>query len=119
MIDKKRAKQRRAARGRYKAKDLGKKRICITRSSKHISAQLLSEDGGTVLAASSTMAKDLRGDIKYSGNCDAAKLVGADLAKKAVANGHTDNLAFDCSGNKYHGRVKALADAAREGGMNF
>ena len=119
MINKKSARLRRARRSRFKAKDLRKMRICVTKSSQHIYVQLLNEDSNEVLVSSSTVAKDLRGSIKYSGNCDAAKLVGSDLAKKAVAKGLTDNLAFDCSGNKYHGRIKALAEAARAGGLNF
>ena len=81
-------------------------------------AQVIDADGAKVVAAASTLSKDLRGAVKYSGNVDAAAQVGKAIAEKATAAGVSE-VAFDRSGFKYHGRVKALADAAREGGLKF
>ncbi len=86
------------------------------RSSQHIYAQVIAADGGKVLASASTLDKDLREGA--TGNIDAAKKVGQLVAERAKAAGVTQ-VAFDRSGFKYHGRVKALADAAREGGLEF
>ncbi|ABP78497.1 50S ribosomal protein L18 [Stutzerimonas stutzeri A1501] len=91
-------------------------RLCVHRSSQHIYAQVLSADGGKVLASASTLDKELRDGA--TGNVDAAKKVGQLVAERAKAAGVTQ-VAFDRSGFKYHGRVKALADAAREGGLEF
>jgi large subunit ribosomal protein L18 len=88
----------------------------VYRSSQHIYAQVLSADGGKVLASASTLDKELRDAA--TGNVDAAKKVGQLVAERAKAAGVTQ-VAFDRSGFKYHGRVKALADAAREGGLEF
>ena len=97
-------------------RELGATRLSVTRTPRHIYAQVLSADGGTVLAQASTLEKDLRSDA--TGNTDAAAKVGALVADRAKAAG-VSNVAFDRSGYKYHGRIKALADAAREGGLEF
>ena len=116
MIDKKTARIRRGKRARAKIRELEVNRLCINRTPNHIYAQVISPCGGQVLATASTVEKDLRGDA--TGNIDAAGKVGALIAERAKAAGIT-SVAFDRSGFKYHGRVKALADAAREGGLEF
>ena len=107
---------RRARKARLKMRELEAVRLCVYRSSQHIYAQVLSADGGKVLASASTLDKELRDGA--TGNVDAAKKVGQLVAERAKAAGVTQ-VAFDRSGFKYHGRVKALADAAREGGLEF
>ena len=116
MSEKKDARLRRARRARAKIRELGAARLAIHRTPRHIYAQLISGDGSQVLASASTLDKDLRSG--KTGNADAAKAVGALIAERAKAAGITQ-VAFDRSGFKYHGRVKALADAAREGGLEF
>ena len=116
MITKKGSRIRRARSTRMKIRELGAVRLCVNRSSKHIYAQIISADGGTVVAQASTLDKDLRGDA--TSNIDAAKKVGALVAARATSAGIT-KVAFDRSGFQYHGRIKALADAAREGGLEF
>ena len=116
MNDKKSSRQRRARRGRMKMRELGATRLSVTRTPRHIYAQVLSADGGTVLAQASTLEKALRSD--GTGNTDAAAKVGALVADRAKAAG-VSSVAFDRSGYKYHGRIRALADAAREGGLEF
>jgi large subunit ribosomal protein L18 len=118
MISKKASRLRRSKRTRAKIKELAVNRLCINRTPRHIYAQIISPCGSKVLASASTLDKELRPELKYSGNADAAAKVGELIAKRAaVAN--IKDVAFDRSGFKYHGRIKALADAAREGGMNF
>ena len=90
-------------------------RLNVFRSAKHIYAQLIDDVAGVTLCAASTVEKDMEG---YGGNCEAAKKVGMKLAEKAKAKGISD-VVFDRSGYVYHGRVAALADGAREGGLNF
>jgi large subunit ribosomal protein L18 len=90
----------------------------VHRSSKHIYAQVIDDVKGATLAAASSLEKDLRGSIKTGANVDAAKAVGKLLAQRAVEKGVTD-VVFDRGGYLYHGRIKALADAAREGGLKF
>ena len=107
---------RRAKRGRMKIRELGATRLSVTRTPKHIYAQVTSPDGGTVLAQASTLDSSLRDGA--TGNADAAAKVGALIADRAKQVGVTE-VAFDRSGYKYHGRVKALAEAAREGGLEF
>ncbi len=97
-------------------RELGVTRLSVTRTPRHIYAQVLSADGGTVLAQASTLEKDLRSDA--TGNTEAAAKVGALVADRAKAAG-VSSVAFDRSGFKYHGRIKALADAARAGGLEF
>ena len=116
MSDKKQTRLRRARRARAKIRELGVTRLSIHRTPRHIYAQLISGDGAKVLASASTLDKDLRSG--KTGNADAAKAVGALIAERGKAAGVTQ-VAFDRSGFKYHGRVKALADAAREGGLEF
>ena len=116
MNEKKRSRHRRARRGRMKMREQGVTRLSVTRTPRHIYAQVLSADGGTVLAHASTLEKDLRDGT--TGNVDAATKVGALIADRAKQVG-VSQVAFDRSGYKYHGRVKALADAAREGGLEF
>src|SRR5687767_4277957 len=116
MSDKKQTRLRRARRARAKIRELGVTRLSIHRTPRHIYAQLISGDGAQVLASASTLDKDLRSG--KTGNADAAKAVGALIAERAKAAGICQ-VAFDRSGFKYHGRIKALADAAREGGLEF
>ena len=116
MSEKKQTRLRRARRARAKIRELGAARLTIHRSPRHIYAQLISGDGVRVLASASTLDKELRSG--KTGNAEAAKAVGALIAARAKAAGVTQ-VAFDRSGFKYHGRVKALADAAREGGLEF
>ena len=91
-------------------------RLCVYRSPRHIYAQIINAEGNKVQAAASTLEKDLRGGS--TGNVDSAAKVGALIAERAKAAG-VEKVAFDRSGYKYHGRIKALADAAREGGLQF
>jgi large subunit ribosomal protein L18 len=116
MSDKKLSRLRRARRARAKIRELGITRLSIHRTPRHIYAQVIAGDGAKVLASASTLDKDLRSG--KTGNADAAKAVGALIAERAKAAGITQ-VAFDRSGFKYHGRIKALADAAREGGLEF
>jgi len=116
MSDKKLSRLRRARRARAKIRELGTTRLTIHRTPRHIYAQVIAGDGSKVLASASTLDKDLRSG--KTGNADAAKAVGLLIAERAKAAGITQ-VAFDRSGFKYHGRVKALADAAREGGLEF
>jgi large subunit ribosomal protein L18 len=116
MSDKKVSRQRRAKRVRMKIRELGANRLCINRTPRHIYAQVIAAEGDRVLATASTLEKDLRSGS--TGNTDAASAVGKLVAERAVAAGVT-KVAFDRSGFKYHGRVKALADAAREAGLEF
>ncbi len=109
---------RRAARTRRIIRDLKTPRLCIYRTPRHIYAQLTTADGASVLASASTVDKDVRAALKVTGNIDAAKVVGGLIAKKGIDAG-LKQIAFDRSGFKYHGRVKALADAAREAGLEF
>lgn len=118
MNDKKTARMRRAKRARCKIKELMTPRLCVFRSSQHIYAQIIDDAQGKVLVQASTLEPDLRKAAGFGGNCDAATRVGQRLAEKAVAAG-LDKVAFDRSGYRYHGRVKALAEAAREHGLKF
>jgi large subunit ribosomal protein L18 len=113
-LDRRKARVRRAIR----AAANGRPRLSIFRSSKQIYAQVIDDERGTTLAAASSLEKDMRGKLKSGGNVDAAKEVGRLIAERASAAGVT-SVVFDRSGYLYHGRVKALADAAREGGLSF
>lgn len=117
-MNKKQVRQRRAVRTRRHISELGATRLCIHRTPRHIYAQVLSPDGSTVMAAASTLEKSLRETLPNGGNVAAATAVGKLVAERALAAG-VQEVAFDRSGFKYHGRVKALADAAREGGLKF
>ncbi|MDH5735010.1 MAG: 50S ribosomal protein L18 [Gammaproteobacteria bacterium] len=118
MNSKKATRIRRAKRVRMKIRELGANRLCIHRTPRHIYAQVISADGAKVLASASTLDANVKSSIKGTGNIDAAAAVGKLIAEKSKAAG-VSNVAFDRSGFKYHGRVKALADAAREGGLEF
>ena len=97
-------------------REQGVTRLCVNRTPRHIYAQIITGDGDSVVASASTLEKDLRSGS--TGNIDAASVVGKLVAERAVAAGVT-SVAFDRNGFKYHGRVKALADAAREAGLEF
>jgi large subunit ribosomal protein L18 len=96
----------------------GRARLSVFRSSKHIYAQLIDDVKGTTLVAASSIEKDMRGNLKTGANVDAAKAVGKLVAQRALEKGIKD-VVFDRGGYLYHGRIKALADAAREGGLKF
>ena len=117
-MNKKQARQRRAQKTRRHISELGATRLCIHRTPRHIYAQVLSADGATVVAAASTVEKNLRESLANGGNVEAATVVGKLVAERAIAAG-VQEVAFDRSGFRYHGRVKALADAARENGLKF
>lgn len=116
MNDKKKARLRRARRSRIKIRELGVERLSINRTPRHIYAQVISAAGDKILVSASTVEKDLRSG--KTGNIDAAKAVGAIIAERAKKAGISE-VAFDRGGYKYHGRIKALADAAREAGLEF
>lgn len=116
-MSKKETRIRRAARTRAKIRELKALRLTVHRTSQHIYAQIFDADS-KVLAAASTVQKEVREGLKGTGNAAAAAAVGKAIAEKAKAAGIT-TVAFDRSGFKYHGRVKALADAARENGLQF
>lgn len=117
-MKKKEARLRRAKRVRAQIDLLGVNRLCIYRSPRHIYAQIIAPGSQSVIASASTVDKDIKGDVKNGGNIAAAAAVGKAIAEKAKKAG-VDKVAFDRSGFKYHGRIKALADAARENGMEF
>jgi large subunit ribosomal protein L18 len=118
-MDKKQARMRRAARARAKIRELGVHRLCVHRTPRHIYAQVIAPDGARVLASASTLDGGLRpGMGGHTGNVAAAAAVGKAIAERARAAG-VEQVAFDRSGFRYHGRVKALADAARESGLQF
>ncbi len=117
-MDKKIARQRRARKGRAKIHELESHRLCIHRTPRHIYAQLIEPESGRTLASASTLQSDVSEGLKNTGNVEAARKVGALIAAKAKELG-VESVAFDRSGFRYHGRVQALADAAREGGLQF
>ncbi|NOX75148.1 MAG: 50S ribosomal protein L18 [Gammaproteobacteria bacterium] len=117
-MDKKQSRLRRARRTRAKIKSLGMHRLCIHRTSQHTYAQVFSPDGATVLASASTVETEIKSGLKHTANVEAAVKVGQAIAERAKASG-VERVAFDRSGFKYHGRVKALADAARESGLQI
>jgi large subunit ribosomal protein L18 len=117
MMEKKVSRLKRALRGRSKLRELKVMRLSVHRTPRHIYAQVLDAES-RVVAVASTLQKDVAGDLKATGNVEAAKAVGKAIAERATAKG-VKQVAFDRSGFKYHGRVKALADAAREHGLEF
>jgi large subunit ribosomal protein L18 len=117
MIDKKSARLRRAAQTRHKIRELASVRLAVHRTNTHIYAQLCSVDG-KVLTSASTVEKEVRTKVTNGGNKAAAAAVGKRIAEKAKGLG-IEAVAFDRSGYRYHGRVKALAEAAREAGLKF
>ena len=123
MADKQREKQKRLQRRKFGIRKTlvgspEKPRLSVFRSDKHIYAQLIDDLAGRTLASAASTLGDVRGDLKNGGNVEAAKCVGKAIAERAKSIGVTE-IAFDRGGRKYHGRVKALADAAREGGLKF
>ena len=115
---KKIARLRRAKSTRARIRDLGVPRLSVLRTGQHLYAQVFTADGSQVLAAASTTQGDVKDGLKNGKNADAAAKVGRMIAEKAKAAG-IEKVAFDRSGYRYHGRIKALADAAREGGLQF
>ena len=118
MIDKKQSRLRRSRRTRAKIAELKVVRLTVNRSNAHIYAQVIDSSGSKVLASASSADKALRGEIKNGGNIAAATVVGKLIAEKAKKAG-VEAVAFDRSGYRFHGRVKALAEAAREAGLKF
>ena len=117
-MEKKIARLRRAKSTRARIRTLGVPRLSVLRTGQHVYAQLFSADGSKVLAAASTTQADVREGLKSGKNTEAAARVGRAIAERAKAVG-IDTIAFDRSGYRYHGRIKALADAAREAGLQF
>ncbi len=118
MIEKKQSRMRRSRRTRAKIAELKAVRLTVNRSNTHIYAQVIDATGGKVLASASSAEKALRGEFKNGGNIKAASVVGKLIAEKAKKAG-VETVAFDRSGYRFHGRVKALAEAAREAGLKF
>jgi large subunit ribosomal protein L18 len=112
------ARLRRAKTTRSHIRDLGVARLTVLRSGQHIYAQVFTADGSKVLASASTVQTDVREGLKNGKNSEAASRVGKLIAERAIAAG-VEKVAFDRSGYRYHGRIKALAEAAREGGLKF
>lgn len=109
---------RRAKRGRMNIREQEAVRLCIHRTPRHIYAQVIAPTGASVIVSASTVDKELRGKLVSTGNTEAAKSVGKLIAERAIKAG-IKQVAFDRSGYQYHGRIKALADAARESGLEF
>jgi large subunit ribosomal protein L18 len=118
QIRKKDRRLRRAVKTRARIRTLGVARLSVHKTPRHIYAQLTDAQGATVIAAASTVQTAVKGELKGTGNVEAAKAVGRAIAERAKAAGVT-KVAFDRAGFRYHGRVKALADAARESGLEF
>jgi large subunit ribosomal protein L18 len=118
MSQKNLSRLRRARQTRLKIREVGAVRLTVHRTNTHIYAQITSSAGDRVLAAASSVDKEVRGQLKHGGNRKAAELVGSRIAAKAKEKGIAQ-VAFDRAGYRYHGRVKALADAARAGGLKF
>ena len=118
MTAKNESRLRRARRSRAKIRELGAHRLSVHRTSQHIYAQIIAGDAGHTLVAASTIEKAVAAELKGTSNVEAAKKIGSMIVERAKAAGIT-KVAFDRSGYKYHGRIKALADAAREGGLEF
>jgi len=118
MIDKNQSRLRRAKQTRHRIRTNGAVRLTVHRTNSHIYAQITTPSGDKVLAAASTAEKELRAQLKNGGNKQAAEVVGTRIAERAKKAG-IEQVAFDRGGNRYHGRVKALAEAARAGGLKF
>lgn len=117
-MNKRDSRLRRAKRGRLSIRENEVVRLCVHRTPRHIYAQVISPNGESVIACASSLDKNVRDKLKSTGNVEAAKLVGKLVAQRAIDAGITA-VAFDRSGFQYHGRIKALADAAREAGLQF
>ncbi len=118
QITKKERRQRRAVRARAKIRELGIARLTVHRTPRHIYAQVFDASGASVIAAASTVQADIAKGLKSTGNVEAARAVGRAIAERARAKG-VERVAFDRAGFMYHGRIKALAEAAREAGLQF
>jgi len=118
MLNKKEARQRRARKTRARIAEKKTVRLAIHRTNLHIYAQIISDCGDKILASASSVEAEVRKDLANGGNKAAAAVVGKRIAEKAKSAG-INQVAFDRSGNRYHGRVKALAEAAREHGLQF
>lgn len=118
MISKKLKRLRRAKKTRAKISELAAPRLSVHRTPRHIYAQVISADGNTVVASASTLQKKVAKGLKYTGNVEAAAAIGKTIAEVSKSAGVT-KVAFDRSGFKFHGRIKALAEAARENGLEF
>jgi large subunit ribosomal protein L18 len=117
-MNRKQARLRRSKKTRAQIRLLGVNRLCVHKTPRHIYAQVISSDNQSIVTSASTLDRELRTKIKNGGNKDAATIVGQAIAERAKKAGVT-KVAFDRSGFKYHGRIKALADAARENGIEF
>ena len=117
-MNKRSTRLRRATRTRMKIRNLEAIRLCVHKTPRHMYAQVTTSDGAKTLVFASTLDSELRKKLKVTGNVEAAKAVGELLAKRAIKAG-IRKVAFDRSGFAFHGRIKALADAAREGGLDF
>jgi large subunit ribosomal protein L18 len=117
-MNKKQQRLRRARRTRAQIKRLGVHRLCVFKTPRHTYAQVIEPNGSKVVAQASTVEAAIKKELKSSGNVEAATAIGKAIAERAKASG-VDQVAFDRSGFKYHGRIKALADAAREGGLKL
>jgi len=118
MIDKNSARLRRSRQTRLKIREIGAVRLTVHRTNVHIYAQITSPGGDKVLASASSLEKETRASLKSGSNRKAAEIVGQRIAEKAKSAG-IERVAFDRAGYRYHGRVKALAEAARAGGLKF
>jgi large subunit ribosomal protein L18 len=118
MLDKNQSRLRRARQTRLKIREIGAVRLTVHRTNNHIYAQITTAAGEKVLATASTVEKEVCAQVKNGGNRKAAEVVGARIAQKAKQAG-IEAVAFDRAGYRYHGRVKALAEAARAGGLKF
>ena len=118
MSSKNLARLRRARQTRLKIREVGAVRLTVHRTNTHIYAQITSAAGDKVLAAASTVEKEVKAQLKNGSNKKAAEIIGQRIAQKAKEKG-IESVAFDRAGYKYHGRVKALAEAARAGGLKF
>jgi large subunit ribosomal protein L18 len=118
MIEKKQSRLRRARQARARIAEQRAVRLTVHRSNAHIYAQVIDASGAKVIASASSLDKELRGLVPNGGNVKAAAVVGKRIAEKAREKG-VEKVAFDRAGYRYHGRVKALADAAREAGLKF
>jgi large subunit ribosomal protein L18 len=117
-MQKTKSRLRRAKKTRRKIRELGAKRLTVFKSSKHIYAQIFDENMERVIVSASSLEKDVRTKLQNTGNCQAASAVGQLVAERAKESG-VEKVAFDRAGFKFHGRVKALADSARESGLSF
>lgn len=118
-MNKKQSRIRRSIETRARLKRLGKTRLCVYKTPQHIYAQIISSSGDSVITAASTVEAVVKEKVSgHKGNCEAAKVVGQIIAERAKEKGVSE-VSFDRSGFKYHGRLKALADSARENGLNF